>query len=136
MIRPVKVGARGRVSAPAGRPVGFRLDFLKPGVEGRLDGVSEQDGELIFDGWAFAAGLPAAQVAVELRAGDRPLAVVVANNPRPDLARSGRGDGNHGFRFRIPRAQLHAAAGSATKIDLVIGRIDSNKVIGRTTVET
>lgn len=136
MIRPARIGAKGRISAPGGRPKGFRLDFLKPGVDGRLDGVSEEGDELIFDGWAFADALPAAQIAVELRAGDRPLAVAVANNPRPDLARHGKGDGNHGFRFRIPRAQLRAAAGSARKIDLVIGRVDSDKVIARTTVAT
>ncbi len=136
MIRPVKIGGRGRISSPGARPNGFRLNYLKPGVDGRLDGVSEQGDEVIFDGWAFAEALPAVQVAVELRAGDRPLAVVVANKPRPDLARHGKGDGNHGFRFTIPRAQLRAAAGGARRIDLVIGRVDSDKVIARTTVTT
>lgn len=135
MIRPVKIGARGRSSVPPARPTGFRLDFLKPGVDGRFDGVSDQGDELIFYGWAFAGALPAAQVALELRAGDRRLAVTVADNPRPDLARHGKGDGLHGFSFRIPRTQLRAAAGGARKLDLIIGRLDSDKVLARTTVE-
>ena len=136
MIRAVTLGARGRVSAPAGRPAGVRLDYLRPGVDGRLDGVSEQGDELLFDGWAFAGALPAAQITVELRVGGRALAIEVANKNRPDLARHGKGDGRHGFRLRVPRARLREAAGGAAQVEVVIARIDSDKAIARTTVAT
>ncbi len=130
MIRPVKVGAKGRMSAPAARPPGFRLGFLKPGVDGWLDGVTAEGDELLVFGWAFSRALPAAQIAVELRVGDRPLAVTVANDSRPDLTLHGMGDGHHGFVFRIPRSQLRAAAGGAMKVDLVIGRVDPRFLSG------
>jgi hypothetical protein len=134
MIRPAKLGAKGPVAAPAGRPAGFRLDHRRPRVEGSLDEIREQGDDMLFDGWARAGALPAAQVAVELRVGGRSLAVAVADRPRPDLAPGGEGDGCHGFRLQVPRARLREAAGGAARLDLVIGRIDGDEVIATTTV--
>jgi hypothetical protein len=135
MIRPVKIGAAGRETPPPARPAGFRLDYRKPGVEGRLDKVDREDGKLIFDGWAYSPGLPAAQLAIELRAGDEVLAIDVADRPRPDLARHGKGDGQHGLRLQLPGERLRAAAGGEAAIDLTLTRIDGGEVIARATVE-
>lgn len=136
MVRPIKIGGKGKVAQPAGRPRGFRLDHLRPKVEGWLDGVDELGDDLLFGGWAYAGSLPAAQIAVELRAGGgRPIAVDLADKPRPDLADAGKGDGRHGFRLLVPRARIREAAAGAARLELVIGPVDSNQVIATTTVD-
>lgn len=134
MIRPAKLGGPARSSVLAGRPSGFRLTYRRPAVTGQLDGVSEREGDVIFDGWAHAGGLPAAQIAIEARSGASSLGIVIADSPRPDLIDHGMGDGRHGFRLIIPRERLRAAAPGATRLDVVIGCFDSDVEIGRATV--
>lgn len=130
MVRPVKLGARGRPHVPAGRPPGFRLDYRRPVVEGWLDGVDEEEDRFVFGGWVHAMGTPAAQIAVEARLGGKPLMLCVADQPRPDLVVHGKGDGLHGFRLAVPRDRLRAAAGGAERIEVAIGPVDDDRIIG------
>ena len=134
MIRPVKLGGRGLSPAPAGRPKGSRLAYRRPAVAGHVDAVSEREGDVMFEGWIHAAGLPAVQIATEARSGECSLGVIVADSPRPDLIDHGMGDGRHGFRLIIPRERLRAAARGAARLDVVIGCFDSNVEIGCATV--
>ena len=54
-------------------------------------------------GWAWVPG-QAEPLAVELRLGAQVVAEAVADGLRPDLARSGIGDGRHAFTLRVPEA--------------------------------
>jgi hypothetical protein len=61
-------------------------------------------------GWVWDAAHPGYRVKVELRLAGEVVAVSIAENARPDLARHGIGDGRHAFEFPIQRQwfrQLH-----------------------------
>ncbi len=135
MIRPVKIGARSRPSAPAGRPISARLDYLRSKIDGNLDGVIGQGNDLAFGGWAFAGAVPAVQVAIEARVGQQTLAIGVADTERPDLGALGMGDGHHGFHLVVPRDRLREAAGRAKQVEVVIAPIDSEREIARALIE-
>ena len=57
-----------------------------------------------FRGWAWDRLRPDSAVNVDIYDGATFLATVVADVLRPDLARAGKGDGRHGFVYRIPGA--------------------------------
>ncbi len=54
-------------------------------------------------GWAWVPG-QAEPLPVELRLGAQVVAEALADGPRPDLARSGIGDGKHAFTLLVPEA--------------------------------
>jgi glycosyltransferase involved in cell wall biosynthesis len=53
-------------------------------------------------GWAWDAARPDAALAIQILDNGVPIARVLANFYRPDLARAGIGDGRHSFDIRIP----------------------------------
>jgi len=120
LVRPQKIGAAG--TAPAEREP---ARFDRPVIEGHLDAVRREDGRVLFDGWAHARAWPAAQIAVEARVGDRPVAIAVAGNDRPDLIAHGMGDGRHGFSVAVPLAGL-----ADEDCELVVAPFDGDTVIG------
>jgi hypothetical protein len=61
-------------------------------------------------GWAWAPRTPGIRATVELRLGDELIASAVADQPRPDLASNGVGDGRHAFALAIPDAYRTRAA--------------------------
>jgi hypothetical protein len=65
--------------------------------EGWVDAV---DADAV-SGWVCDRRAPERVVEVEIRDGDRPIAVLPAGLYRPDLAEAGMGDGRHAFRFPI-----------------------------------
>lgn len=134
MIRPVKIGGAGRVTAPIGRPIAPQRVHRASAIVGHLDIVREEENAVLFDGWARAHDWPAAQVAVEARIGDASLGIAVADHLRSDLIAHDMGDGRHGFTLAVPRARLREAAAGAEQVDLVIAAFDSEQLIGRATV--
>ncbi len=67
-------------------------------VSGYLDGVHGR----CVEGWIFDPATPDDLISVDIFDGDRLLGSAPARLFRPDLAASGIGDGNHGFRFPLP----------------------------------
>ena len=61
-------------------------------------------------GWAWGPRAPGLRAIVELRLGQEVVASTVAEQPRPDLASSGIGDGNHAFELVIPATLQGRAA--------------------------
>jgi hypothetical protein len=61
-------------------------------------------------GWAWAPRTPGIRATVELRLGEEVIARSVADQPRPDLANNGIGDGRHAFALAIPDAYRSRAA--------------------------
>jgi hypothetical protein len=61
-------------------------------------------------GWAWAPRTPGVRASVELRLGDEVIATAVADQPRPDLASNGVGDGCHAFALAIPDEYRSRAA--------------------------
>jgi hypothetical protein len=55
-------------------------------------------------GWAWAPRTPGIRAKVELRLGHEVIASAAADQPRPDLASNGVGDGRHAFALVIPDA--------------------------------
>jgi hypothetical protein len=53
-------------------------------------------------GWAQDVAAPEEPVALDILAGGRRVARVLANAHRADLRRAGVGSGNHGFSVRLP----------------------------------
>jgi hypothetical protein len=68
---------------------------------GTLDSVRDTPGGLVLEGWAVNWLRPADRVPLFLLLDDRLIATMPARGPRPDLARLGFSDGNHGFRFTL-----------------------------------
>lgn len=129
MVRPVRLGSPAPVAVP-GRPLpADPIAVDAPHVDGHLDAVRREGDTLFLDGWAHARDWPAAQVAIEARAGGRVLAVGVAANDRPDLIAHGMGDGRHGFSLAIPLNRLGEG-----DVEIMVGPFDSDAVIGRTMV--
>jgi hypothetical protein len=76
-----------------------------------LQGFVEAMGPERVLGWAWQPHSPEARLAVELREGTTVLARGVADQPRPDLAQNGVGDGAHAFAFPLDAGmQARAAA--------------------------
>ena len=53
-------------------------------------------------GWAFHTNYPDSPVLLEIMDGDELLVRIMANQPRPDVAAAGNGNGNCGFDVRLP----------------------------------
>jgi hypothetical protein len=70
---------------------------LPESVAGYIDGIQ---GRRVF-GWAWCRSRPTTPVEVEIRLDDRALLRLRADNPRPDLARTGLTEGRHGFDVKL-----------------------------------
>jgi len=96
----------GKAANDALIPVGADAPAV---IEGCLDAVA---GGRAY-GWAWDRTRPAEPVEVEIRLGDRVLARVRADRPRPDLESGGVGDGRHAFEVELPAG---VGAGDLTAI--------------------
>jgi hypothetical protein len=61
-------------------------------------------------GWAWVPHTPGLRATVELRLGEEVIASAVADQPRPDLASNGIGDGRHAFALAVPEPYRARAA--------------------------
>ncbi len=66
---------------------------------GSLDRV-DPDGTL--EGWCWSPATPQQHRTVAITVDGHVVARAACNRPRPDLARAGRGEGDHGFLLRLP----------------------------------
>jgi len=91
-------------------------------------------------GWAWAPSTPGVRATVELRLDNAVVASAVADQPRPDLASSGVGDGSHAFEIKLPETcrgrtaelQVFARVGGGEAV--AIGAVPSDSLpdqIGR-----
>jgi D-alanine transfer protein len=55
-------------------------------------------------GWAWDTTRPDTPIKVDIYDGDQLLASVLADRLRQDLKNGGKGDGKHGFRYRVPES--------------------------------
>jgi hypothetical protein len=78
-----------------------KLSGQKP-IEGFVDRVLA--GEVL--GWAFDPNKPNRRVHITARIDGEIIAEALADLPRKDLIRGGKGDGRHGFNLRIPARYL------------------------------
>lgn len=69
----------------------------------RLEGHHDSTDASIVWGWAWDAASPGNPVDVDVYDGRRRVATLRANQYRADLERAGKGDGRHGFTWRIPQ---------------------------------
>ncbi|MGH6859373.1 MAG: hypothetical protein ACRECY_03895 [Phyllobacterium sp.] len=75
-------------------------------VKGRVDAID--DGRLY--GWAFDPAAPTKRLTIRVLLDGKPIAEAVADKDRPDLKRSGIGDGAHAFDVMLPQfASIRAA---------------------------
>jgi SAM-dependent methyltransferase len=117
---PERNGANGRSPTDAIVPAVASLgDAATPKHRpiGRIEAVS--GGQLI--GWAADLSEPSRHLSLDLFIDNKLVRKVVANVPRADLAASGIGAGDHGFRVELPRHVLdgrrHYVAAAARGID-------------------
>jgi hypothetical protein len=98
--------------------VAARAGIAQKPAQGPLRGYVEALGTACV-GWAQAVLRPEAPICVDILAGRRRAARVLANRPRADLRQAGLGTGNNGFDTRLPprvtgaMAVREAAAGHA-----------------------
>ncbi len=71
---------------------------LEP-TKGRVDAID--DGRLF--GWAFDPAAPTKRLTIRVLLDGKPIAEAVADKDRPDLKRSGIGDGGHAFDVMLPQ---------------------------------
>ncbi len=89
-------------------------------LTGNLDSVSD-DGFLI--GWCFLPSDPSSRRRLSVELDGREIAVVVADQSRPDLVAAGVGDGAHAFSFQLLPATLGNPAGNTVSLrDVATGR--------------
>ena len=74
-------------------------EAARPAVAGYVEAITATAAM----GWAWTPG-QAEPLTVELRLGAEVVAQAVANGLRPDLARSGIGEGRHAFTLKLPEA--------------------------------
>ncbi|WP_416362603.1 hypothetical protein [Phyllobacterium sp. 0TCS1.6A] len=75
-------------------------------MKGRVDAID--DGRLF--GWAFDPATPTKRITIRVLLDGKPIAEAVADRDRPDLKRSGIGDGSHAFEVMLPQfAAIRAA---------------------------
>ncbi|CAN7648509.1 hypothetical protein LJR231_005044 [Phyllobacterium sp. LjRoot231] len=94
-----KVSAQAPVQ-PSAIPV--QNNEQPPKVEptkGRVDAID--DGRLF--GWAFDPAAPTKRLTIRVLLDGKPIAEAVADKDRPDLKRSGIGDGAHAFDVMLPQ---------------------------------
>jgi hypothetical protein len=68
-------------------------------TKGRVDAID--DGRLF--GWAFDPAAPTKRLTIRVLLDGKPIAEAVADKDRPDLKRSGIGDGGHAFDVMLPQ---------------------------------
>jgi hypothetical protein len=81
-----------------GRQAGAAPSAAGGDYEGMLDTADSAE----LSGWAWDKNRPDEAVTVEIYDGDTRLAAFAANQSRPDLIEVGKGNGNHGFSYRLP----------------------------------
>lgn len=75
-------------------------------MKGRVDAID--DGRLF--GWAFDPSAPTKRLTIRVLLDGKPIAEATADQDRPDLKRSGIGDGAHAFNVMLPQfASIRAA---------------------------
>lgn len=75
-------------------------------MKGRVDAID--DGRLF--GWAFDPSAPTKRLTIRVLLDGKPIAEAAADQERPDLKRSGIGDGAHAFNVMLPQfAAIRAA---------------------------
>jgi hypothetical protein len=84
------------------------------GIETVLEGYHDIANCKVIQGWVWDINHPERSVQVEIYDGDTMLAIVNANEFRKDLVSSGKGDGRHGFTYRIPSSLRDGKAHSIT----------------------
>ncbi|HEX8232972.1 MAG TPA: hypothetical protein VF559_06485 [Caulobacteraceae bacterium] len=89
----------------------------KKPIEGFVDRVLA--GEV--QGWAFDPNKPGRRVHIVARHEGEIVAETLADLPRKDLTRGGKGDGKHGFNLRIPAAFLDGSP-RRLRIEAAFGR--------------
>jgi len=83
-----------------------RLGHLWLAPSGALRGFVDQAGPEMVTGWAQDLSAPEAPVCLDIFAGRRRAARVLANAYRADLAAAGLGSGHHGFAVALPPGSL------------------------------
>ncbi|PSH68965.1 hypothetical protein CU102_10725 [Phyllobacterium brassicacearum] len=68
-------------------------------MKGRVDAID--DGRLF--GWAFDPAAPNMRLTIRVLLDGKPIAEAIADKERPDLKRSGIGDGGHAFDVMLPQ---------------------------------
>ncbi len=68
-------------------------------TKGRVDAID--DGRLF--GWAFDPAAPGRRLTIRVLLDGKPIAEAIADKERPDLKRSGIGDGGHAFDVMLPQ---------------------------------
>lgn len=91
----------------------------------RMRGYVEAIGATAIQGWAWSPIEPEARLTVVLRDGDAVLQSVLADRPRPDLARNGVGDGAHAFTLELDAG--HAAR--AGELEVVAIAPDGSELV-------
>ncbi len=91
---------------------------------GRLDSITP-DG--LASGWCWSPQQPNLHRSVNLRAGARVVASVLCDQPRPELATIGVGDGRHGFEIRIARSHFPPEPGIA---EIHLHDVQTDQVVG------
>jgi hypothetical protein len=93
----------------------------------RVQGYVEAITDRRIVGWAWSPAAPDARLRIVLRDGDAVLESVLADQPRPDLAQNGVGDGAHAFAFELDPAW----SARARELDVVaIAPDDSETPLG------
>lgn len=120
------IARRMRAFGRKAKEAADKVTGKKP-IEGFVDRVLA--GEV--QGWAFDPNKPARRVHITARHEGEIIAETLADLPRKDLTRGGKGDGKHGFNLRIPagfldgsprRLRIEAASGR-TRVLLRRGEI-------------
>jgi hypothetical protein len=75
---------------------------LTPPPPSAYEGTLDIVGPHRIEGWAWDRRRPQEPVSVDIYDGTALLATVVADKPRADLSKAGKGDGNHGFKIVTP----------------------------------
>jgi hypothetical protein len=89
----------------------------KKPMEGFVDRVLA--GEI--QGWAFDPNKPNRRVHITARCEGEIIAETLADLPRKDLTRGGKGDGKHGFTLRVPTGYLDGTP-RRLRIEATVGR--------------
>jgi len=72
------------------------------GGEPEFEGFHDVASPEVVVGWAWDRKRPSRPLLVDIFDGGRLLSRVTANEPRNDLLSAGKGDGSHGFTYRVP----------------------------------
>lgn len=99
--QPGPIARRMRAFGRKAKLAADKMSGHRP-IEGFVDRVLA--GEI--QGWAFDPNKPSRRVHITARYDGEIIAETLADLPRKDLTRDGKGDGKHGFNLRIPASYL------------------------------